>query len=74
MKTMNYDYLVIYEKTGNGWSAYSPDVLGCVAAASTREEAETLMRDALQSHVGILKELGEPVPAPSSFGTLRIAA
>ena len=71
---MSYDYLVIYEKTGNGWSAYSPDVTGCVAAASTREETENFMREALQSHIAVLKEIGEPVPEPSSFGTLRIAA
>ena len=71
---MSYDYLVIYEKTGNGWSAYSPDVQGCVAAATTREATEDLMRSALQSHVEILKEIGERVPEPSTYGTLRVAA
>ena len=71
---MSYDYLVIYERTGNGWSAYSPDVLGCVAAATTRDETETLMREALQSHVQVLKEIGEAVPKPGDHGTLRIAA
>jgi hypothetical protein len=41
------DYLAVYESDAEGWSAYVPDVPGCVATAATRGEAELLIREAL---------------------------
>lgn len=69
------DYLVIYEHTQNNWSAYSPDVPGCMATGKTREEAERNYREALEFHIEGLKNEGLPVPEPASeTGRVTIAA
>jgi predicted RNase H-like HicB family nuclease len=60
----------VYERTANGWSAYVPDLPGCVAAGDTREELETLMREAIAMHVEALREDGESVPQPGSWTSL----
>ena len=69
------EYTVIYEHTKNNWSAYSPDVPGCMATGKTREEAELNYKEALAFHIEGLKEDGQPIPEPSSeVGRVRIAA
>lgn len=60
-------YLVIYEQGPESWGAYSPDLPGCVAAGSTRAEVEQLMREAVETHVELLRAEGLLVPRPSSF-------
>ncbi|MDQ6915383.1 MAG: type II toxin-antitoxin system HicB family antitoxin [Actinomycetota bacterium] len=58
-------YLVIYETDDDGgWSAYSPDLPGCYAAAATREEVEQLMTDALPMHIAALRQEGLAIPEP----------
>jgi predicted RNase H-like HicB family nuclease len=59
-------YLVIIEKAGENYSAYSPDVPGCVATGATREQAESEMQAALQMHLAGLSEDGLPVPEPTA--------
>jgi predicted RNase H-like HicB family nuclease len=59
-------YLIIIEKTSTGYSAYSPDVPGCVAAGRTRPEVENEMHDAIEFHLEGLREEGLPIPKPSS--------
>ena len=59
-------YTVVIEKTGNGYSAYVPDLPGCIAAGDTREETEALIREAVTSHLEMLRESGEPVPEPQT--------
>ena len=59
-------YLVIIEKTATGFSAYSPDLPGCVATAATRTEIEREMHDAIEFHIEGLRLAGEPVPEPQS--------
>jgi predicted RNase H-like HicB family nuclease len=54
-------YRVIIEKTATGFSAYSPDLSGCVATGSTRKEVEQEMRDAIEFHVEGLRLAGEEV-------------
>jgi predicted RNase H-like HicB family nuclease len=44
-------YLIVVEKTGTGYSAYSPDLDGCVATGTTREEVESQMREAIEFHL-----------------------
>ena len=63
-------YLVIVEKSENGFGAYVPDLLGCVAAAKTREEVVTLIQEAIEIHIEGLRESGEPVPQPTSQSEL----
>ncbi|MDQ3913912.1 MAG: type II toxin-antitoxin system HicB family antitoxin [Actinomycetota bacterium] len=60
------EYLVVIENSGGSYSAYSPDLPGCVAAGETIEEVRSLMREAIQMHIESLREHGEPVPAASS--------
>ena len=60
-------FLVVIEKTENNYSAYSPDLPGCVATGATREECEYNMHEALDMHVKGLVEDGLPVPESKSF-------
>lgn len=62
-----YRFLVVIEKANGNYSAYSPDLPGCVATGKTREDAERNMREAMLMHVEGLIEDGEPVPEPDSF-------
>ena len=59
-------YLIIVEETPSGYSAYSPDVPGCVAAAATRPDVEREMHDAIEFHIDGLRAAGEEVPKPRS--------
>ena len=62
-------YLIIIEQTDSGFSAYSPDLPGCVSTGATRTEVETNMRDAIAAHLESLREDGAPVPRPTSIAT-----
>jgi predicted RNase H-like HicB family nuclease len=57
-------YLIVIEPTGTGFSAYSPDLPGCVSRGQTREEVERNMKEAIEFHVDGLREEGLPVPEP----------
>ncbi len=59
-------YLVVIEETVNGYSAYSPDLPGCVGAGRNVEEAEQDIRQAIALHVEGLRAEGFEVPRPSS--------
>jgi predicted RNase H-like HicB family nuclease len=59
-------YLIIIEQTATGFSAYSPDLPGCVATGATREEIKTEMREAIEFHIDGLRRSGEAVPDPRS--------
>ncbi len=59
-------YLIVIEKAANNYCAYSPDVLGCVAAGKTREETKRLMIEALEFHLEGLVEDGDPIPESES--------
>ncbi|MHC1626313.1 MAG: type II toxin-antitoxin system HicB family antitoxin [Methanoculleaceae archaeon] len=59
-------FLVIVEKTDGNYSAYSPDLPGCVATGATREETEERMHEAIELHIEGLKEDGIPVPLSRS--------
>jgi predicted RNase H-like HicB family nuclease len=59
-------YLIVVEVTGTGFSAYSPDLPGCVATGATREEVEREMQEAIEFHIEGLRLAGDPVPEPRS--------
>lgn len=60
-------YVVVFEgDERSGYSAYSPDLPGVVAAGETREETEALIREALSEHIAILRQTGQPVPEPAA--------
>lgn len=58
------EYTIIIEDAGSNFAAYAPDVPGCVAAADTIEETRQLMEEALALHLEMLRDMGEPIPAP----------
>lgn len=59
-------YAVVIESAGPNFSAYVPDLPGCVATAATLEAAETAIREAIEFHLKGLREDGSPIPRPSS--------
>jgi predicted RNase H-like HicB family nuclease len=59
-------YAVVIEDAGSNYSAYVPDLPGCVATGATLEEAERAIRDAIEFHLEGLREDGSPIPEPSS--------
>ena len=59
-------YTVVIEEGANNYAAYVPDLPGCVATASTREDLLDEIREAIQFHIEGLREDGEPVPEPAS--------
>ena len=60
-------YLVIYEKTATGYSAYPPDLPGCGAAGKTLDETKRLIHEAIEMHVAGLREDGELIPEPTTL-------
>jgi len=60
-------YLVVIEKTQTGYSAYSPDVLGCVSTGATLEEITQNMQEAIEFHIDGLIEEGLEIPKPSTY-------
>jgi predicted RNase H-like HicB family nuclease len=68
-------YPVVIEHTGTGYSAYSPDISGCVAVGETEEETRRNFQDALIAHFQAMCEVGEPIPAPhTSVDYVEVAA
>ena len=57
-------YAIIIEKAGDNWSAYAPDLPGCVAAGDTVEETREVMREAIEMHLAGMREDGDPIPPP----------
>ena len=69
-----YRFLVVIEKANNNYSAYSPDLPGCVATGSTRAEAEKNIYEAIEMPVQGLLEDNLPIPESESFaGYVAIA-
>jgi predicted RNase H-like HicB family nuclease len=60
-------YALVIEKANGNYSAYVPDLPGCVATGATVEETEQNIRDAIRSHLKGLREDGAPVPAPTAI-------
>jgi predicted RNase H-like HicB family nuclease len=70
-------YAVVYEKAAANWAAYVPDLPGCITTGATLEETKRNMREALALHLEAMREVGEPVPAPTAdvdFVELETAA
>ncbi len=60
-------FLIVIERAENNYSAYSPDLPGCVATGATREEVEKNMHEALKMHIDGLLEDKQPIPESHSF-------
>ncbi len=60
------EYAVVIERTSTGYSAYVPDLPGCVAAAETAAELKVMLREAIEFHLEGMRLNGEVIPLPSS--------
>ena len=66
-------YTVIYEKGLTSWGAYVPDVPGVISVGDSRDEVEHLIQEAIELHLGGMREEVVPIPSPSSFaGVIEI--
>jgi predicted RNase H-like HicB family nuclease len=66
-------FTVIYESGKRNWSAYVPDLPGCIATGKTRKKVEQRIREAIEFHVEGMKARGEKIPEPSiEAGTVRV--
>jgi len=59
-------YLAVIEKTHDNFSAYVPDIPGCVATGKTMDEVKSNLRKAMEMHIKGLREDGEPIPPAES--------
>ena len=64
------EYLVIFEWTGNNYSAYVPDLPGCISTGKTLEAIETNIQEAISLYIDTLREDSQAVPEPSVSGKL----
>ncbi|MCX6151213.1 MAG: type II toxin-antitoxin system HicB family antitoxin [Ignavibacteriales bacterium] len=60
-------YLIVVEDTGQGYSAFSPDLDGCAATGATKEEVEKDMADAIKFHLEGLTKEGYKIPEPKCY-------
>jgi predicted RNase H-like HicB family nuclease len=66
-------YVVVFEgDVESGYSAYSPDLPGVIAAGDSRQDTETLMIEAMAAHIAMLQREGLPVPEPSEAASATI--
>jgi predicted RNase H-like HicB family nuclease len=59
-------YAVVFDKTKTGYSAWVPDLPGCVATGPSLEKAQKLIQEAIEMHIESFKLHGEPVPKPAT--------
>lgn len=68
-------YLVVVERTSTGYSAYSPDLPGCISTGATRSAVEESMREAIEFHIEGLRLEDLPIPEPSTeWAYVEVAA
>ena len=69
------EFTIVIEDAGANFSAYAPDVPGCIATGATVEEVTVTLREAIAEHLEILREMGEEIPIPHSrAGVIQIAS
>jgi predicted RNase H-like HicB family nuclease len=59
-------YAIVIEKANGNYSAYVPDLPGCIATGATVEETEISIREAIEFHLEGMREDGQTIPVPSS--------
>ena len=62
-------YAIIIEGEGGSFSAYAPELPGCVSAGSSVAEVEALMREAIEFHLEMMRERGDDIPSPTTVAT-----
>jgi predicted RNase H-like HicB family nuclease len=67
-----HKFLIVIENAGANYSAYSPDLPGCIATGATPEETESNMLGTIQLHLEGLREDNLPIPESSSFAEVLV--
>jgi predicted RNase H-like HicB family nuclease len=68
-------YTVIIENAGANYSAYVPDLPGCITTGATPDETMRNMREAIEFHLEGMREDGQPIPVPTTTATvIEVAA
>jgi len=68
------EYIVIYEWAGGNYSAYVPDLPGCVACGDSLEETKDLIKEAIDLYIEELKKEGKPIPDSTTMaGPILVA-
>jgi len=70
---MSRSYLVVIEQGERNFSAYAPDLPGCIVTGTTREQTVERMRDAIALHIEGLRADGDPIPEPVTSAELIAA-
>ena len=60
-------YAVVIERAESNYSAYIPDVAGCIATGATIEEVRQKLMEALASHLELMRQAGQPIPQASTI-------
>lgn len=69
------EYVAIFEWAGSNYSAYVPDLPGCISTGKTLEEIENNIKEAIELYIDTLREDGQPIPEPSlTVKTISVAA
>jgi predicted RNase H-like HicB family nuclease len=69
------EYLVVYEKTPTGYSAYVPDLPGCITTGPTLPDTKRLMQEAISGHLSVMREYGDAIPEPTTVAErLQVSA
>ncbi len=63
---MRVKYAVLFEPAESNWSAYVPDLPGCMMTGKTLEETEINIREAIEGHLRTLRDFGDPIPQAAS--------
>jgi predicted RNase H-like HicB family nuclease len=61
------NYLVVYEKTATGYSAYVPDLPGCISTGATLSDTKRNMQEAILGHLAVMREFGDTIPHPTTI-------
>lgn len=68
------EYAVIFEWGPKNWSAYVPDLPGCISTGKDRRETECNIRQAIEEHIRFLRQEGDPIPEPTCVaGMVQVA-
>jgi predicted RNase H-like HicB family nuclease len=63
---MKKRYAIVIEKAEHNYAAYVPDLPGCISTGPTAEEVEHNIHEAIEGHLQVMKEIGAPIPEPST--------
>ena len=64
------EYTIVIEDAGSNYAAYAPDVPGCIATGSSIDEVTSTLREAIEEHINILRDMGEEIPVPHSSASI----